>query len=60
MFDLDTDVSTGPYEGELLVTASDGSTMRMVALDAYSVRLDLDLNGDLSVDESLTTTWAES
>jgi hypothetical protein len=59
VFDLDTDVSTGPYQGELLVTASDGSTMRMVAQDAYNVRLDLDLNGDLIIDESLTTTWAE-
>jgi hypothetical protein len=58
VFDLDDDPATGPYAGELLVVADDGSTMRMVALDALNVRLDLDLNGDSMIDEELATTWA--
>jgi len=58
LFYLDTDPATGPYSGELLVTADDGSTMRMVALDELTLRLDIDLDGDLIVDEQIDTTWA--
>jgi hypothetical protein len=58
LFHLDEDPATGPFSWELLVTAVDGSTMRMVALDEFNLRLDLDLNGDSFVDEELLTTWA--
>ena len=40
----DTDSVTGPYMGELMVTAADNSSMRMVAVDEFNVPLDL--NGD--------------
>lgn len=57
-FISDTDSATGPFAGELLVTAADNSSMRMVALDDLNVRLDLDFNGDGMVDDSITTTYA--
>ncbi len=57
-FVSDTDSATGPYSGELLVTAADNSSMRMVALDELNVRLDLDFNGDGVVDDSIPTTYA--
>ena len=58
-FYVDDDAATGPYTGELVVVAADDSSMRMVALDAINLRLDLDLNGDSVVDESIPATWAE-
>jgi hypothetical protein len=58
-FEFDTSVKTGPYAGELLVTASDGSTLRLVAVDDSTVRLDIDPDGDGVVDHQLTSTWAE-
>ena len=54
----DTDSATGPYTGELLVTAADNSSMRMVAVDEFNVRLDLDFNGDGVIDQSIPTTYA--
>lgn len=52
-FDLDY-----PYSGELLV-AGDSSSARIVAIDSVNVRIDIDSDGDGSVDESIETTWAE-
>jgi hypothetical protein len=49
----------GPHSGELRVTADDGSTLTIVALDTENVRLDVDYDGDGSLDTSITTTWAE-
>ena len=57
-FVADEDVATGPYTGELLVMAANNSSMRMVAVDEYNLRLDLDYNGDSVIDESIPTTWA--
>ena len=52
--------STGnPYMGELLVTADDGSTVRVVVIDENSIRLDVDFEGDTLVDTTISTTWAE-
>jgi hypothetical protein len=58
VFLLDNQSTTGPYSGELLIKASDGSTMTMVALNDFNVRLDLDFNGDSITDEQIMTTWA--
>jgi hypothetical protein len=58
VFLLDEDSATGPHAGELLVSASDGSTMTMVALDALNLRLDLDFDNDSTTDEQIMTTWA--
>ena len=57
-FTDDDDPATGPHAGELLVTAADNSSMRMVAIDEFNLRLDLDFNGDSRVDQSIPTTYA--
>ena len=57
-FFSDTDSATGPYSGELLVTAADDSSMRMEAVDEFNVRLHLDFNGDGVTDDSIATTYA--
>jgi len=55
----DNDPATGPGSGQLKVTAADGSSVTLVALDNLNVRLDIDLDGNGSVDESQFATWAE-
>ena len=57
-FVFDADPTTGPSSGELLVTASDGSTLRIVAVDNTNVRLEIDYDGDAIVDIEINTTWA--
>jgi hypothetical protein len=57
-FYADDDGTTGPYAGELLVTATDDSSMRMVAVDEFNLRLDLDYNGDGVVDDTIPTSYA--
>jgi hypothetical protein len=46
-----------PHTGEFLVSGQNSSA-RLVAIDSSNVRIDLDTNGDGSVDESIETTWA--
>jgi len=58
VFVVDGDSTTGPSSGELLVVASDGSSMRMVAVDNLNVRLDADYDGDTMIDEQVFTTYA--
>ncbi|MDH3533013.1 MAG: hypothetical protein OEO82_08790, partial [Gammaproteobacteria bacterium] len=58
VFLVDEDTSTGPFSGELLVTASDNSTMRMVAMDEFNLVLELDADGDSVIDDEIATTWA--
>ena len=45
-----------PHTGELLVTGDDSSA-RLVALDEVDVRIDVDLDGDGTVDTSIESTW---
>ena len=45
-----------PGTGELLVTGA-SSSLRLIALDAVNVRIEIDSNGDGSVDETIETTW---
>jgi hypothetical protein len=56
---LDTDPATGSSSGDLLVTATDGTSVRLVAVDELNVRLDVDLDGDGTVDEQIFTTWPD-
>ena len=56
-FLADTNPATGPFSGELRVTATDNSSVAIVALDAFNVRLAIDLDGDFVIDEQITTTW---
>jgi hypothetical protein len=51
-FDIDY-----PHTGELLVTGTNSSA-RLVAIDNVDVRIDLDNDGNGSVDEMINTTWA--
>jgi hypothetical protein len=46
-----------PDRGELLVTGSE-STVRLIAVDNINVRIEVDSNGDETVDEAINTTWA--
>lgn len=57
-FLFDADAETGPFSGELRVTASDGSTVTIVAVDELNVRLDVDYDGNGFADTMINTTWA--
>lgn len=48
-----------PFAGEFLVTGADGATIRLIALDSTSVRIETDTNGDGVVDATEDTTWAD-
>lgn len=52
---------TFPSQGQLLLHGAKSATVRMTALDATNVRLDLDLDGDGTVDSggSRTLTWIQ-
>lgn len=57
-----TGLGTGfPSQGQLLLHGANGASARMTALDAVSVRLELDLDGDGAVDpaRSRTLTWVQ-
>ena len=46
-----------PYSGILKITATDNSSVILTALDAVNVRLDVDENGDGTIDQTSDTTW---
>lgn len=48
-----------PFAGELLVTGANNATIRVIAIDAVNVRVETDLDGDGTVDETDDTTWEE-
>lgn len=50
-----------PRAGELLIHGAAGSTVRLIAVDASTVRLETDANGDGTADPDLTRvmTWEE-
>lgn len=47
-----------PSSGEMLVTGQ-SSSVTLVVIDNISVRLDIDIDGDGEVDDSIETTWTE-
>lgn len=47
-----------PSQGVMTVTAADNSSATLTVIDSGNVSVGLDKNGDGSVDETLTTTWA--
>ena len=55
-----TNVETDDYpsSGVLQITGA-GSTLTVTALDASSVRLELDADNDGTIDQDVTATWAE-
>ena len=48
-----------PHVGEMLITGADNSSIRVVIIDSSQVRLEVDENGDSTVDEFIDTSWAE-
>jgi hypothetical protein len=52
-FDLDY-----PGTGEFLVEG-DNSSARLIAIDNVNVRIEVDTDGNGTVDETINTTWAE-
>jgi len=49
-----------PYEGVMLITGAANSSIRVTALDVLTVRLEMDYNGDGTVDETRDVTWEEA
>lgn len=47
-----------PSSGEFLVSGA-GSSLRLIATDNVNVTIELDTNGDGTVDETIQTTWLE-
>lgn len=48
-----------PDSGALLITGADDASIRVTVLDNVNVQLEVDLDGDGSVDETLVRTWDE-
>ena len=52
--------STGdgfPYVGEMLVTGTNNATIRIIALNEVSIRIEADYDGDRATDATIDTTW---
>jgi len=58
VFFADDSSATGPFDGELLITAADNSRLHLRALDELNVALEIDLDGDSIIDNRIDTTWA--
>jgi hypothetical protein len=48
-----------PFVGELRITGADNAVIVMIALDANTVRLQIDIDGDGAIDETIDMTWDE-
>lgn len=46
-----------PFEGELRISGADGAVIVMIALDANTVRLEIDIDGDGAADDTIDVTW---
>ncbi len=46
-----------PYTGEIEIVGANNASIRIIALDATMVRLEIDSNGDGNVDDVIDTTW---
>jgi len=54
--------STGaeyPFVGELRIMAAGNAVIVLIAVDSNSVRLEVDVDGDGAMDDSIDTTWDE-
>lgn len=56
---LQSSGSEFPFEGELRIEGADGAVIVLIALDANTVRLQIDIDGDGAYDETLDITWDE-
>ncbi len=48
-----------PHAGVFLVTGGNNSSARLTAIDNVNVRIDIDTNGDGTIDDTINTTWVE-
>lgn len=48
-----------PYAGEITIRGAGNASIRLLALDANTVRLDVDLDGDSAADVTIDATWSE-
>jgi len=48
-----------PFVGELRIEGADGAVIVMIALDANTVRLEIDIDGDGATDDTIDLTWDE-
>ena len=48
-----------PFVGELRIEGAGGAVIAMIALDANTVRLQIDIDGDGATDETVDMTWDE-
>lgn len=56
---VDDDTATGPFVGEWLITADNGSSVNVIPQGFYGARLDVDLDGNGSIDESNMVMYSE-
>ena len=49
-----------PYEGVMLITGANSSSIRVTALDELNVRVEIDYDGDGAVDETRNITWEDA
>lgn len=50
---------SNPTEGAFTVTATDNTSVTLTVIDTNNVKLDLDKNGDGTIDETINTTWVD-
>jgi hypothetical protein len=48
-----------PFVGELRIEGAEGAVIVMIALDANTVRLEIDIDGDGATDETVDMSWDE-
>jgi len=48
-----------PFVGELRIEGAEGAVIVMIALDANTVRLEIDIDGDGATDDTIDLTWDE-
>lgn len=56
---LQLDGTGEPTTGQVVITGADGATITMRVVSTQQVELDIDLDGDGSIDEMQVTTWAD-
>jgi hypothetical protein len=49
----------GPSAGRIVVTGAGGATMTITVLSAQQIELELDVDGNETIDEVIVTNWAE-
>ena len=57
--DLQSSGEGYPFTGQLEITAAGNTGIVIIALDADTARLEIDINGDGSPDEVIDLTWVE-